>query len=133
MSELKLSVRYAETDAMGVAHHSAYVVWMEAGRVAWLKDRGMSYRDLEAGGINLAVSNLTVDYRTSAKFDDEVIVETRLVDAKSRRVRFDYELRLEQGHLLASGSSTHTPTSQDGRAIRLPPAWLELLQTFLAG
>lgn len=129
MSELRLFVRYAETDAMRVAHHSAYVVWMEAARVQWLKDRGLSYKQLEAEGINLAVSNLNIDYRSSASFDDEIVIETVLSELKNRRVRFDYEIcRADNGVVLARGSSVHTPTNAQGRAIRLPSDWLEKLQ-----
>lgn len=128
MSELRLFVRYAETDAMRVAHHSAYVVWMEAARVGWLKDRGLSYKKLEGEGINLAVSKLNLDYRSSATFDDEIVITTTLSELRNRRVSFDYEICRADGALIARGSSTHTPTNAQGRAIRLPADWLKKLQ-----
>ena len=126
-----LHVRYAETDAMGVAHHSAYVVWLEAARVDWFKERGLNYRDLEAGGINLAVSGINLDYRTSAKFDDEVVIDTRLTEAKSRRLRFDYVLTRPDGTLLAKGFTLHTPMSRAGKVTRVPPEWLDALQKYI--
>ena len=128
---LSLHVRYAETDAMGVAHHSAYVVWLEAARVRWLKERGLNYRDLEAGGVNLAVSGVTLDYRTSAKFDDEVVADTRLTEVKSRRLRFEYVLTRPDGTLLAKGSTLHTPMNRAGKVTRVPSEWLERLQGLL--
>lgn len=128
MSELRLFVRYAETDAMGVAHHSAYVVWIEAARVGWLKDRGLSYKQLESEGVNLAVSKLTLDYRSSASFDDEIIIVTNLSELRHRRVSFDYVIfRAHDSAVLARGSSTHTPTNRQGRAIRLPDSWIQVL------
>ena len=75
---MKLRVRFAETDQMGIAHHGAYVIWMEAARVEWLRGIGMNYRDLEAGGVSLAVSELQISYRHSAAFDDLLSVKTSL-------------------------------------------------------
>ena len=89
---MKLRVRFAETDGMGVAHHSAHVVWLEAARVEWLRERGILYSDIEASGTNLAVSSLTIDYRGSARFDDEIHIRTELLEAKSRRFRYRYVL-----------------------------------------
>lgn len=125
---MTLRVRFAETDQMGIAHHSSFVVWMEAGRVEWLRERGMSYRRMEEEGVSLAVSGLEVAYRVAARFDDEIEVRTRLVAARSRMLRFHYELvRVGDGVLLASGATVHVPTNREGRAVRLEPRWLEPL------
>jgi acyl-CoA thioester hydrolase len=130
---VRLRVRFAETDQMGIAHHSAYVVWMEAARVEWLRERGLSYRRLEEEGVSLAVSRLELGYRTAARFDDEVEIETRLVQARSRRFRFEYRLtRPEDGALLATGVSEHVPTDDQGRALRLPEEWLRPLRALVA-
>jgi acyl-CoA thioester hydrolase len=69
---VKLRVRYAETDQMRIAHHSAYLIWFEAARVEWLRARGLDYRTLEAAGISLAVSAIEVLYHRSSRFDDEL-------------------------------------------------------------
>ncbi|MEX2536773.1 MAG: thioesterase family protein [Trueperaceae bacterium] len=120
-----LRVRFAETDQMGIAHHSAYVVWMEAARVEWLRERGLSYRQLEEEGVSLAVSGLELAYRAAALFDDEVEVEAKLIEARSRRFRFSYRLgRPVDATLLATGATVHVPTDRRGRAIRLPRDWL---------
>ena len=115
---------------MGIAHHSAYVVWMEAARVEWLRARGMSYREWEEEGVSLAVSGLELNYRSSAKFDDELIINTRLVEAKSRRFRFHYIINRDT-ITLAEGSSVHTPTDRTGKAIRLPEKWFNGLERHL--
>ena len=130
---MTLRVRFAETDQMGIAHHSAYVVWIEAARVEWLRARGKRYRDLEDAGVSLAVSGLEVRYRASARFDDELELHTRLTVARSRHLRFEYRIhRLEDGALLAHAATEHVPSS-GARAVRLPQEWLHVLQASLEG
>ncbi|UCH25039.1 MAG: acyl-CoA thioesterase [Trueperaceae bacterium] len=150
MATVKLRVRYAETDQMGIAHHSAYVVWLEAARIEWLRNNGLNYRLLEADGILLPVHRLTIEYRSSARFDDLLETEARLTSAQSRRLRFDYRLlrrtgienrdedRSQSRHrgagettLLASATTFHTPTDHHGRAVRMPGTWLEKLRKHL--
>jgi len=120
--------RFAETDQMGVVHHSVYPVWFEAGRVEWMRGRGLSYREMEDQGLSLAVSRLEVVYRSAARFDDEIAIVSTLVDARSRRVAFDYRLhRLPGGELVATGRTEHVPTDRTGRAVRMPDRWLASL------
>ncbi len=115
---------------MGIAHHSAYVVWMEAARVEWLRERGMSYREWEEEGVSLAVSGIEINYRSSAKFDDELVIETKLIEAKSRRFRFAYIIKRDNVKL-AEAYSVHTPTDRTGKAIRLPEKWMNGLEAYL--
>lgn len=129
---MKLRVRFAETDQMGIAHHSAYVVWLEAARVEWLRERGRSYRELEDSGVSLAVSSLYLYYRRSARFDDELDIHTRLIEARSRRLRFDYRVsRPLDGAVIATAATEHVPSNREGRALRLPQPWLEVLKAHL--
>ncbi len=124
---LTLRVRFAETDQMGVAHHSAYVVWFEAARVEWLRVRGLDYRRLEQQGVSLAVSGISVQYLKSTRFDDELNVEAVLSEIRSRRVRYRYLVTCG-GERIATGESLHTPVDKRGRVIRLPSPWLEALE-----
>lgn len=120
-----LRVRFAETDQMGVVHHSVYPVWFEAGRVEWMRQRSLSYRELEESGISLAVARLEVAYRTPARFDDLIRVESTLVSARSRQIIFAYRLTtVPEGVLVATGRTEHVPTDRSGKAVRLQPAWL---------
>ena len=129
---MRLRVRFAETDQMGVAHHSSYVLWLEAARVEWLRERGVSYVEMERSGVSLAVSSVKVDYRAAAYFDDEVEVETKLVEGKSRRFRYMYRLtRAKDNVLLATAETIHTPVDRSGRAIRLSKDWLGKLEPHL--
>ena len=122
---LHVRVRFAETDQMGIAHHAVYPVWMEAGRVHWLRAHGLSYRSIEESGVSLAVSGLELRYRRAARFDDLIAVHTHLRIARSRVLRFEYVLnRAGDDGPLATGASLHVPTDRRGRAVRLPEAWL---------
>lgn len=128
-----LRARFAETDQMGVVHHSVYPVWFEAGRVEWMRERGMSYREMEESGLSLAVSQLEVVYRSAAYFDDEIAVVSTMTDSRSRLVAFEYRLeRCPDGHLIATGRTVHVPTDRSGRAVRMPDRWRVALEE-LAG
>jgi len=122
-----IRVRFAETDQMGVAHHSSYVVWLEAARVEWMRHLGLSYRELENEGISMAVASLQIQYRNAAYFDDELLIDTRLTTLKSRYGQFSYRIEGPDGHLVATAISEHISTDRTGRAVRLPSAWREAL------
>jgi acyl-CoA thioester hydrolase len=120
--ESRLRVRYAETDQMGVVYYANYIVWMEVGRVEYCKAVGFRYRDMEQeDGVLLAVVEATCRYRHPARFDDEVIISTRVERASPRGVAFHYEMRLaEGGQVLASGQTRHVFCGRDMRPTRLP-------------
>ncbi len=120
--EARLRVRYAETDQMGVVYYANYVVWMEVGRVELCKAAGFSYRDMERNdSILLAVAEVNCRYLSPARFDDEVIVKTRIEEANSRMVRFGYQMRLAEGdRVLATGHTTHIFCGRDLKRTRLP-------------
>lgn len=117
-----LRARYAETDAQGVVHHSSYIVWFELGRVELLRAHGISYREMEAQGLAIVVSDLQARYHAAARYDDLVHVHTALALVRSRQVAFDYRLTLaDTGALLVSGRSTHIVVDKhSGRPTRLP-------------
>jgi len=128
---MQLRVRFAETDQMRIAHHAAYAVWLEAARIEWLRRHGLRYRDLEEEGVSLAVAALELRYRAAARFDDLLEVDVRLVEARSRRLRFAYGVdRIEEGGArtpLAAGTTVHVPTTPAGRATRLPERWFAVI------
>ncbi len=82
---IDLPVRFAETDAMGIVHHSNYLVWFEAGRIAWMAAAGMPYSEIAAGGHHFAVTSVNVAYRTPARFGESVRVATRLTGCAAAR------------------------------------------------
>lgn len=104
----QLRVRYAETDAMGVVHHAAYVPWLEVGRVNLLRAAGAPYGDIEARGLLVVLSDLQVRYRSPARFDDLIEVHTTLIALKSRQLVFEYRVVLaEQGNICVEGTTHH--------------------------
>jgi acyl-CoA thioester hydrolase len=120
--QARIRVRYAETDQMGVVYYANYLVWMEVGRVELCKTLGFRYRNMEIeDGVLLAVVEAQCRYLHPARFDEEVIVETRLAEANTRFVSFAYEMRLaEGGRKLATGSTRHIFCSRDMKPLRLP-------------
>jgi acyl-CoA thioester hydrolase len=120
--ETLVRVRYAETDQMGVVYYANYLVWMEVARVELCKSLGFRYRDMELeDGVLLAVIEAHCRYLHPARFDEEVIVETRIAEANSRLVEFAYEMRLaDSGRKLATGSTRHIFCNREMKRVRLP-------------
>jgi len=124
-SETRIRVRYAETDQMGVVYYANYLVWMEVGRVDLCRAMGFHYRDMEIGdNILLAVAEATCRYRSPARFDDEVVIQTWVEEANTRTVTFGYEMKLGDpsgpGRSLAAGQTRHLYLSRDFQRVRLP-------------
>jgi acyl-CoA thioester hydrolase len=90
VSTTELRVRYAETDQMGVVYHAHYLVWCDVARTQYLRERGASYRELEAGGLRLAVVDAQLRYRSPARFDDDIRVQCWVRDVATRKVVFGY-------------------------------------------
>lgn len=129
----ELAVRFAETDAMGIVHHSAYIIWFEAARVAWMDAQGMPYAQFAAEGNHFAVTGIDVAYRHSCRFGDVVRIETAVTQLRSRQVTFTYKVRrVADGLLLATGRSEHVCVDLAGRVATIPPAALARLQQGLA-
>jgi len=117
-----VTVRYAETDMMGVVYHANYLPWFEIGRTALLKEIGISYRDLEAAGFRLPVLEVAARYLRPARYDDAIEVITVLRERPLVRVRLEYEVRRGE-ELLATGSTVHAFIDLQGGVVR-PPAWV---------
>jgi acyl-CoA thioester hydrolase len=101
---LRVRVRYCECDPMGVAHHAAYIPWLEMGRTELLRDAGVSYADLETAGVFLVIVKLEASYKRPAYYDDLLEVRTRVVQATRVKLRHEYEVvRVESGATLSSG------------------------------
>jgi acyl-CoA thioester hydrolase len=120
----ELTVRFAETDAAGIAHHSAYLVWFEAARVAYLSEHAGGYQALRDEGIESPVVEINVRYFAPARFDDRLRVHARIFDIRGARFRCQYLVERD-GERLAEGSSLHALVdSKTFRPTRMP-AWLK--------
>jgi acyl-CoA thioester hydrolase len=117
--EITIRVRYAETDRMGLLHHANYLVYFEQGRTELLRERGLSYRDLEDQGFLLVLTKVDVHYRRPAKYDDLLTLRTTVVRTTMVRIDHKYEVFCD-GQLLADGSSTLACVDRQGRPQALP-------------
>jgi acyl-CoA thioester hydrolase len=117
-----VTVRYAETDQMGVVYYANYLVWFEVGRVAWCRARGFRYRDMETEDHRfMMVAEATCRYKAPARFEDEVVIRTAVSSATDMVIRFRYEIRnRSDGQLLATGETAHVVTDSELRPARLP-------------
>lgn len=124
--ETRLRVRYAETDQMGVVYHSNYIVWFEVGRVELLRALGFTYREMEQhDGTGLAVVDVRCRYKVPARYDDLLLIRTRLLNVRESLVHFGYDIvRDEDGVLLATGESTHLVIDKDMKRSTLPEKYL---------
>lgn len=104
-TQSSIEVRYAETDQMGVVHHSVYPIYFEQARVDWLRTMGMHYQKMEDNGIILPLNKLSVDYKKSAKFGDILNVKTSLNHLPSASIIFDYEIKNQNEDLLTLGQT----------------------------
>jgi acyl-CoA thioester hydrolase len=120
--ETTVNVRYAETDQMGIVYYANYLVWFEVGRVAWCKAKGFHYADMEAkDGLFMIVAEAACRYKAPARFEDDIIVRTRLAKATDRVIRYQYEIRQKgAGQLLATGETAHVVTDRKYCPARLP-------------
>lgn len=106
--ESRTRVRYKDTDQMGIAHHSNYVVWFEVGRTDLCREAGLTYREIEQNGYLLVVVEINCRYRTPFGYDEEVLIRTAIEEAGSRSMRFRYELlSADASEIRATGSSHH--------------------------
>ncbi len=115
-------VRYPETDRMNVAYHAHYLVWFEMGRTELMRDLGCAYGDLEdTAGLFFPVLEMSVRYHAPARYDDRLVVHTRLTELRGVRVRFDYAIvRDDPQRPLVTGFSKHGSVGRDGRPKRMP-------------
>jgi acyl-CoA thioester hydrolase len=121
-----INVRYAETDRMGVAHHSSYLLWFELARTGLLKEAGHAYRDMEAEGRLLPVIEYGCRMMVGAEYDDDVRIDTTITELRSRAVRFRY--RVWRGdELLAEGWTRHFCVTADNTPRRIGEDILEAI------
>ena len=124
--DVEIRVRYAETDQMGVAYYANYLVWFEVGRSEFCREKGFRYVDLEASGYKLVVTDVHCRYRSSARYDETVIVRTRLKDVNKRMITFGYQI-LRQGReeeVIAEGETQHLCVDSNGKTKSLPGKFL---------
>ncbi|HJY85206.1 MAG TPA: thioesterase family protein [Candidatus Acidoferrales bacterium] len=121
-SETTLRVRYAETDQMGMVYYANFFIWFEIGRVELLRQMGFAYREMEQQDDRfIVVAEASCRYLRPARYDDVLRIRTRVTEARSRIIRFAYEIRQDStGELLATGETRHVICDRAGRPRTLP-------------
>ena len=111
--ETKLIARYSETDQMGIIHHSNYAVWFEAGRTDFLKKAGIPNKEIEEQGVLLPLYEMNCKFKSPARYEDEIIVKTKLEHIGKVRIVFSYQvLNAKDGSVLTTGETKHAWTNK---------------------
>jgi acyl-CoA thioester hydrolase len=117
-----VTVRFAETDAQGVAHHSNYLVWFELARVAYLAEHAGGYNSLREQGLEALVVEAHVRYGVPARFDDRLRIHARVRDVRGARFRYEYAVT-RGDELVAEGWTGHACVdARTFRPTRIPPS-----------
>lgn len=126
MITIKAKVRFVETDLMGVVHHANYFHWFEMGRVEYLRNIGISLNDLLVNDIIFPITDVNCKYRSSARFDDSILIQTTLKAVSKVKMVFSYDVVKEAGQtLLATGETQNVFTNGQGKIIRLPDRYYQ--------
>lgn len=125
--ETEFPVRYAETDAMGVVHHAAYLVYFEEGRSQYMRSLGGDYAEVEAGGWRLPVTEAGMRLAGGRRYGERVRVRTWVTEDRPRRLSFAYEIvDPASGAVTGTGTTRHVWTDAAGRPTRRPDGWLRI-------
>jgi acyl-CoA thioester hydrolase len=126
--ETTVRVRYVETDQMGVVYHSNFFVWFEIGRVELFRELGVVYKDMEEkDDCFIVVGDCHCRFKRPARYDDVLRVRTRIAEAGSRKITFEYEIVNDaSGELLATGETVHVICDRLGRSKSLPGVYRKL-------
>ncbi len=128
VAETTFHVRYVETDAMGIVHHSNYLAYFEEARSHYSRVRGIDYAEFERSGYWLAVSEVFVRYRVPARYAQLIMTRCWVEELKSRSITFGYEVvDAATGTLLVTGRTSHICINHQGQVSKIPDAWRHVL------
>jgi acyl-CoA thioester hydrolase len=125
--DCEIRVRYAETDQMGVAYYANYLIWFEVGRSEFCRRRGFCYADLETLGYRLVVTEVHCQYRSAARYDEEITVRTRLNGINKRIITFGYQMlrkNRDKEEVIAEGETRHLCIDLSGKPKSLPKEFM---------
>jgi acyl-CoA thioester hydrolase len=136
VSETRIRVRYAETDQMGVVYYANFFVWFEVGRVELLRQSGFDYKQMEIDDdCHIPVVEANCRYKSPARYDDELLLETHVLAVRRSLIKFGYRLlrpENEGSTLLAEGETTHVTVDRSMHPVRLPKKYVAVLEQYLA-
>ena len=135
VSQTRIRVRYAETDQMGVVYYANFFIWFEIGRVELLRQLGFQYKEMETeDDCHIPVVEATCRYKSPARYDDELLLETTVLALRRTVIKFGYRLLRPENQaltLLAEGETTHVTVNRSMRKVRLPQKYVAVLEQFL--
>lgn len=115
-----LTVGYNEIDRMGIVHNSIYPIWFEAGRAKFLKKAGIPTSRINEHGLFLPLTAMVCDYKYPARFNEEISIETELIQMSCVKIKFGYRvLDKKSGRLLTTGTTTHAWTDRSIQPLNL--------------
>ena len=130
-------VRYAETDQMGVVYYANYLVWFEIGRVELLRSLGLAYAQMESDhGLILPVIEARCRYRSPARYDDQILIETRPAFLRGSVLKFAYRILRkapegEEHKVLAEGETVHVVCDEKFKRKPLPEQYTTALRSLM--
>lgn len=130
-SRATVTVRYAETDMMGIVYHANYLPWFEVARTQLLREQGFPYRQLETDGYRIPVLEVNAKYRRPALYDDTLTIVATIREKPLLRIRIEYEV-FRGEELLATGHSLHAFCDLRGQPTRPPPAFVTRMNELFA-
>ena len=118
---VRIRVIYADTDAMGVVYHTNYLKWFEIGRTEFMRKMGVVYAELESTGYYLPLTEVNCYYLAPARYDDIILIETKIGYFRSSNIKFEYLIRDEKkNNILVEGYSVHAFTNNKGKMVKPP-------------
>ena len=131
-TETRITARYAETDQMGIVHHSIYPIWFEAGRTDYLRNAGVSNSEIEAKGIFLPLSHMECTFKSPVRYEDRIVINTRIHKLTCARLEFTYEINDYEGKVLATGNTSHAWTDKSLKPLNIEKKQPELFNILKA-
>lgn len=132
INETIIRVRYQETDKMGVVYNGNYLTWFEIGRTEFFRELGLEYSVLEKQGVLVPVVDVRCQYRSPAKYDDEVVIQTKITEIRAVKIKFEYQvLKKTDKKLLAIGYTIHAFTSRELKIINIKKAYKDIYEKML--
>lgn len=129
-SETRLTVRYAETDMMGIVHHSRYYPWFEQARTDWIKKTGYTYSQTEKLGVMMPLTETHCRYYYGLKYEDEVLITCKVSKLTVARIEFEYEVyRLPDMTLMSEGRTMQGFVGSDFKPLNLKKSFPQMWET----
>ena len=130
ISFTRYRVIYGDTDRMGVVYYANYPRLFERGRAEFVRERGLTYKEIEERGFALPVTETLCHYYQPARYDDLLLIETKIGRIRRASIRFDYRIYKKEGESepLATGYTLHACTNEEGRIVRIPEFILAVLE-----